>query len=174
MSVGTAKSLSPAAPNLTPALLLAAFVTAYLFTSDGLQWLAAALLAVVLIPAAIYWFSTNAAVALGALILASAMPRLYLPIGSMKARPEHVVAGLLCVAAVIIYRRDKQSPRWIFADSLLIAYLALSLFSSTFRSVEPGQTLKWALQQVLVAATYFLIRFFAADANRFRLAVRLM
>jgi len=161
-------------PNLTPALFLLALVTAFLLASPGLIWIGLLLLGLVLVPAAAYLFSRNLTFALAALVVGSAVPRIFFEMGTMKARPEHLIAGVLCLAAVFIYRRSQQRPVWIFADALLLAYVALNLFSSVFRSVEPAQTFKWSLQQMLVIAGYFLVRLLAGSAERFQLGVNIM
>jgi O-antigen ligase len=167
-------TLDSSEPNLLPALFLAAFAAAIILTSDSLGSIRLVLVGVVLVPVGVYFLSRNAAAALAALIASSAMPRYFATLGATKVRPEHVAVGMVLVAAVFLYRRDREWPKWIFADVLLLAYVALNLFSSTFRSVDPTQTLKWSVQQVLVIAAYFLIRFLAANEERFRSAVKIM
>jgi hypothetical protein len=168
------RALDLSVPNPTLALFLLALATAFLLVSDGLSWAGFLLLGLVLIPAGVYLFSRNLTFSLAALIIASAIPRFFVEIGAMKARPEHLVAALLCLAAVFIYKRAEEAPKWIFADALLLAYIALNLFSSAFRSVEPAQTLKWCVQQILVIAFYFLVRLLAGNVERFHLAVNIM
>jgi O-Antigen ligase len=161
-------------PNPTPALFLLALVTAVLLASDGLSWAGFLLLGVMLVPYGIYLFSRNLNLALAALIVGSALPRVFFEMGSMKARPEHLVAGMLCVAAIFIYKRRHEHSVWIFGDILLLIYVALNIFSSVFRSVEPAQTFKWSLQQLLVIAGYFLVRLLAGSVERFQLGVNIM
>src|SRR5262245_29285568 len=168
------RALDLSVPNPTPALFLFALATAVLLVSDGLSWAGLLLLGLVLVPASVYFFSKNLTASLAALIVGSAVPRFFFEMGTMKARPEHLVAGMLCVAAVFIYKRSHQQPVWIFGDALLLTYVALNLFSSVFRSVEPAQTFKWSLQQVLVIAAYFLVRVLAGSEERFKLGVNIM
>jgi hypothetical protein len=168
------RTLDSPEPNLLPTLFLAAFAAAVVLTTDSLGSVRLVLVAVILIPAGVYFLSRNATAALAALIVSSAMPRYFATIGTTKVRPEHVAVGMVLMAGVFLYRRDRQVPKWIFADVLLLAYVALNLFSSTFRSVDPAQTLKWSIQQVLVIAAYFLIRFLAGNEQKFGLAVQIM
>lgn len=161
-------------PNLLPGLFLAAFGLAIVLTSDSLGSIKVLLVGLIVVPAGVYLLSRSAEAALAALIASSAMPRYFAMVGTTKVRPEHLAVGMVLVAVVLLYKRDRVRPTWIFADALLLTYVALNLFSSTFRSVDPAQTLKWSMQQVLVIAAYFLVRFLAGNEERFRSAVKIM
>jgi hypothetical protein len=55
-----------------------------------------------------------------------------------------------------------------------MGYIALNIFSSTFMSIAPTQTFKWAMQQLLVILAYFFLRVLAADRPGFRKAFAVM
>ena len=97
------------------------------------------------------------------LVVAAAMPRGFVEIGGLKARPEHLAAGLLCVAVPLLIRHRHLAPQWIMADFVLAGYVAANLVSSLFMSVAPDQTLKWSIQQLLAILPYFFLRVLASD-----------
>jgi hypothetical protein len=136
--------------------------------ASGVTALVAA--AAVAVPIAAFWLSYSAAGAIIALIIASSAPRLFVEIGGLKARPEHFVCGALCISIFFLWKKRSQPVRWIWADYLLIAYAVMNLFSSLFQSIEPRQTIKWALQQVLIILTYFFLRVLIQDRKDLRKA----
>src|SRR5438270_1630767 len=157
-------------PNPTPLLFLIA-ATALLLWPDASGTTALLVATTIAVPIAVFWMSYSALGAIVALILGSAAPRLYVEIGGLKARPEHVACGVLCISILFLRKKRSQPIRWIWPDYLLIAYAALNLFSSLFMSIEPRQTIKWALQQVLVILAYFFLRVLVEDRASLRKAV---
>ena len=170
-------SFTRSVPDPTPLLFLVAAVLAWVLLSGDPQPARPWLLGAFILPAAcalMYVLSTRVETALPALFATAVMSRFYLELGGLKARPEHIMIGLLCVAAVFYWRRRTEPLRWILADYFLLAYIGLNLYSSLEMSVAPGQTLKWAAQQILVILAYFLLRILAGEAETFRRAVRVL
>ena len=130
-------------PNPTPLLFLIA-ATAILLWPDASGVTAFLVGAAVAVPIAVFWVSYSAVGAIVALIIGSAVPRLYVEIAGLKARPEHVICGILCISILFLRKKRSQPIQWIWPDYLLMAYAALNLFSSLFMSIEPRQTIKWA------------------------------
>ncbi|MBZ5533425.1 MAG: O-antigen ligase family protein [Acidobacteriia bacterium] len=161
-------------PDPTPVLFLIAAASALLYSMESMRWAALLLPGIILLPAIVYLLSNNLAIALGTLMASAAMPRFFLEVGTLKARPEHMITGLLCLGAVIIYKRNREPLRWIFPDVLVLAFVALNTYSSLFKSPAPSQTIKWSIQQSLVVVTYFLVRLLAGNRERWRQAVRIM
>jgi hypothetical protein len=149
-------------PNPTPLLFLLT-ATALLLWPDASGVTALLVGAAVLVPIAVFWTSYSTVGAIVALIIGSAAPRLYVEIGGLKARPEHVICGALCISILSLRKKRNQPVRWTWPDYLLMAYAALNLFSSLFMSIEPRQTIKWALQQVLVIFAYYFLRVLIED-----------
>jgi hypothetical protein len=149
-------------PNPTPLLFLIT-ATALLLWPDASGTTALLVAVAVAVPIAVFWMSYSAAGAIIALIIGSAAPRLYVEIGGLKARPEHVISGILCISILFLRKKRSQPIQWIWPDYLLMAYAALNLFSSLFMSIAPSQTIKWAVQQVLVILAYFFLRVLVED-----------
>jgi len=149
-------------PNPTPILFLIT-ATALLLWPDASGTTALLVGAAIAVPIAVFWMSYSAVGAMIALVIGSAAPRLYVEIGGLKARPEHVICGILCISILFLRKKRSQPVPWIWPDYLLLAYAALNLFSSLFMSIEPRQTIKWALQQVLVILAYFFLRVLVED-----------
>jgi len=156
-------------PNPTPLLFLIT-ATAVLLWPDASGVTALLVAAAIAVPIAAIWLSYSAAGAIIALIIASSAPRLFVEIGGLKARPEHFVCGILCISIFFLWKKRSQPVQWIWPDYLLIAYAALNLFTSLFMSIEPRQTIKWALQQVLIILTYFFLRVLIQDRKDLRKA----
>ncbi|HEU5228403.1 MAG TPA: O-antigen ligase family protein [Ktedonobacteraceae bacterium] len=167
-------SLSFASPDPTPTLLVMAAACAWLYWVGDMGWVAMLPAALVLIPTAVYLLSQNISLALAAILGSAAMPRYFAQISGIKARPEHIVTGLLCLSAVFIYKRLDNKPRWMFADLLAAAFILMNVFSSIFMSVAPSQTFKWSMQQTLVVLPYFLVRLLASNRERFHQAIKIM
>jgi hypothetical protein len=162
-------------PDPTPLLFIAAAAVAWVLMSSDAGLARPVVLATVMAPVAgaiVYFLSSSMRAALWALLGGAVLCHFYVELGGLKARPEHILIGLLCVAA-LIWRKHRTSPlRWITADYLLLAYIGMNLFSSLAMSVAPGQTLKWAVQQTLVILAYFLMRMLANQPQSLRYAVR--
>ena len=160
----------------TPLLLLGAATLAWLsLTGDAgaaTPWLVTILL-LPLIGFVVWILASRVEVAIWSLMAAAVMSRFYLQIGGLKARPEHIAIGLLCLAAPFLIHRLPR-PSWIWPDALLVGYITANLFSSLFMSVAPLQTLKWASQQVLVILAYFLLRIMAGQRHMFERAVLIL
>src|SRR5260221_3380990 len=158
-------------PNPTPLLFLITAI-ALLAWPDAVGLTTLAVAGAIVVPAALLWFTKNPPAAIMALLAASAAPRLFIEITGLKARPEHVISGLMICAIPFLWKRREQPVQWIWPDYLLLAYVGLIFFSSFFMSIEPGQTSKWAAQQVLAILPYFFLRLLISDRERFRWAFR--
>jgi hypothetical protein len=156
-------------PNPTPLLFLIT-ATALLLWPDASGFTALAVAAAVMVPIAVFWLSYSAAGTIIALIMASAVPRLYVEIAGLKARPEHIICGVLCISILVLKKKRRQPVRWIWPDYFLMVYATLNIFSSWFMSIAPRQTIKWAVQQVLVILAYFFLRVLVEDRNGLRKA----
>lgn len=160
-------------PNPTPLLFLIT-ATIVLLWPDASGVTALLVAAAIAVPIAAFWLSYSAAGTIVALIIASAAPRLFVEIGGLKARPEHFICGILCISILFLRKKRSQPVRWIWPDYLLMAYAAMNIFSSLFMSIEPRQTIKWALQQVLIILSYFFLRVLVEDRQGLRKAVMAM
>jgi O-antigen ligase len=158
-------------PNPTPLLFLVTAI-ALLLWPDAAGLTTVAVAAAIAIPVTLFFLATSPQVAIVILIIASAVPRIFIEIAGLKARPEHIVSGMMICTLPFLWRKRVQRVQWMWADFLLLAYIALNLFSSLFTSVAPGQTVKWALQQVLAILPYFWLRILISDRAMFRRAFR--
>jgi hypothetical protein len=160
-------------PNPTPLLF---FITAaaVLFWPDAPGTIALSAVALVAVTCALYWISQSPSAEVAAIIAASAVPRLFIDVGGLKARPEHVVCGLMLLLVPFWLRRRREPVKWLKFDRILVAYLGMQLFSSLVMSIEPSQTIKWAIQQIIVVMAYFLLRILLVDEASFRRAFNLM
>jgi hypothetical protein len=161
---------SPASiPNPTPILF---FITAaaVLFWPDAFGMTTLIIVGIILTPFIAYWLSQSTAVATTALIVASAVPRLFVPIGGLKARPEHIIGGVMCISILFINKKRLRPANWIWPDYALMVYIGLNIFSSAFASIQPSQTIKWALQQALAILAYFFLRVLVENRAIFRKA----
>ena len=160
-------------PNPTPLFFLIT-ATVVLLWPDASGVTALVVAAAVAVPIAAFSFSYSAAGAVIALVIASTAPHLFVEIGGLKARPEHFVCGILCISIFFLWKKRTQPVRWIWPDYLLMAYAAMNIFSSLFQSIEPRQTIKWALQQVLIILVYFFLRVLIQDRKDLRKAFMAM
>lgn len=131
-----------------------------------------AVIAAIALPFALYWLAKSPQVAIVVLLAASAVPRIFIEIGGLKARPEHIISGLMICVIPFLWKKREQPVQWILPDYFVLAYIALIFFSSLFMSVDPSQTGKWAIQQVLAILPYFFLRILITDRERFRWAFR--
>jgi O-Antigen ligase len=120
----------------------------------------------------VYEVASHLYVATVGLIAASVLSRFFLEIANLKARPEHVMAGLLCLALPWVWNRRENRFEWTRADKLLIGYMIVNLISSWFMSPSPGQNINWALQQLLAILPYFFLRFIVRREDSFRSVFR--
>ena len=173
------KTYSPTkpAPDPTPLLFIATAALAWVLLVPGVGAARSWVVGVLLIPLAgtlIYFLSSGIGVALWGLLGAAVTSRFYLEVGGLKARPEHILIGMLCVAALFYWKRRAEPVRWITADYFLLAYVGSNFLSSLVMSIAPGQTLKWAVQQALVIMAYFLLRLLADEPKTLGRAVRIL
>ncbi len=122
------------------------------------------------VPFVLSWSIKRPEAAAFVLIAASAVPKIFIEIGGLKSRPEHIIGGLLIFVVPFVWKKREQPVLWIFPDYLLLAYVSLNFVSSAFLSVSPAQTVKWAVQQTLAILPYFWLRILIADRKKFRQA----
>ena len=116
-------------PNPTPFLFLATAI-AILAWPDAVGTTALVVLGAIAIPAAVIWLSRSPQGAIIALLAASAVPRLFVNIGGLKARPEHIVSGLLVLAAPFFWKK-RTAP-----------VLASAARTDTPRKASPSKAVK--------------------------------
>ncbi|HEV1995867.1 MAG TPA: hypothetical protein VGR03_16155 [Candidatus Acidoferrum sp.] len=170
-------SLSPSrtVPDPTPVLFLIAIALALtpLIADESARWW---LVGAALLPVGLWmfqWLTVSAEAGIALLVVAAAIPRGSVDIGGLNVRPEHIAAGLLCLAIPLLLKRRTQQPAvWIYADYALAAYVGLNILSSLVVSPAPPQTLKSSMQQLLAILPYFFLRVLADDERRFRRAFR--
>jgi hypothetical protein len=156
-------------PNPT-AVLFIITAAALLIWRDSPIVISLAVIAVIVGTFGAYWLSQSPGAAVAAMITASAMPRLFVEIGGLKARPEHLVCGMMVLLAPFWLRHRPEPVKWQKFDYILIAYLGMQVFSSVVMSIDPMQTIKWAVQQIIVVMAYFLLRILLVDNASFRRA----
>src|SRR5437016_9338443 len=160
-------------PDSTPLLLLVPAIVILLWPETfGTSVLVLA--GAICVAPVIYLFVRRPEVAVIALVVASAVPRLYVEIAGLKARPEHIVGGLACCALPFILKKRQQPVRWTVVDYLLVAYMAINIISSLFMSIEPRQTLKWSMQQALAILPYFFLRVLISNREGLQRAFRVL
>src|SRR5262249_32989453 len=163
-------------PNPTPWLLLtaAAFAWVALRPDAGSRvWLLALMLSPLAL-AAVYIFARRSEAAALTLIAVGAASRFHTELGGLNVRAEYIVIGLVCFAVPLVLKNRTTKERWILSDYFLLAYVALNLLSSLVISISPPQTVKWALEQVLVVLAYFLLRVFVNGPEKFKRAVHFL
>src|ERR1700724_3297988 len=102
-------------PNPTPLLFLIT-ATALLLWPDASSVTAFLIAAAVAVPIAAFCVSYSAVGAMVALVIASAIPRLYVEIAGLKARPEHIICGALCISILFLKKQRRQPQQWIWPD----------------------------------------------------------
>ncbi len=166
---------SHALPNPTPLLFALAllFVAGLWFVDPGplqMIFLFIAVLPILFVVGA--WFGTRTYLLTVGLIAAGALPRLFLEVGTLRARPEHFAAGVAVLALPWLWDRKEKKIDWIRADWLIVAYLGVNFVSSLFMSPDTGATLKAAFQQSLAIAPYFFLRIILTSEESFQRAFR--
>lgn len=156
-------------PNPTPVLFLITAI-ALLVWPDAVPKTVLVITGAVVLPAVVLVLARSPQAAIIALVSAAAAPRLFVEIIGLRARPEHMVSGILIVLIPFMLKRREQPIQWTDPDYWLAAYVGLNLFSSVFLSTAPAQTIKWAIQQVLAILPYFFLRILITDRERFRWA----
>ncbi|HEX5434245.1 MAG TPA: hypothetical protein VFY05_08405, partial [Candidatus Angelobacter sp.] len=97
------KTYSPtkSIPDPTPLLFIAAAAVTWVLMSSDAGMVRPVVLGIVLAPVAgviVYYFSSRIRAAMWALLGAAVLCHFYIELGGLKARPEHILIGLLCVA----------------------------------------------------------------------------
>lgn len=164
-------SSAASVPNPTPLLFLLTAIALFAWPdAAGITTLVIA--GAIAIPIAVVSIVRSPQLAIAALLTASAIPRLFIEIGGLKARPEHIVGGMMICIIPFLWKKRERPVEWIKPDYWLVAYVALIFFSSVFMSIDPKQTTKWAIQQTLGIVPYFFLRVLITDRERFRWAFR--
>ncbi|HEV2986835.1 MAG TPA: O-antigen ligase family protein [Candidatus Angelobacter sp.] len=160
-------------PDPTPLLLLLPVIVILLWPETFGTTVLAIVGGMCVVPL-VYSFVRRPEIAVVALIVASAVPRLYVEIVGLKARPEHIVGGLVFCALPFVLKRRREPVRWTAVDYLLVAYIGVNIISSVFMSIDPSKTLKWSMQQALVILPYFFLRVLITDRAGFQRAFRVL
>ncbi|HST79017.1 MAG TPA: O-antigen ligase family protein [Verrucomicrobiae bacterium] len=162
-------------PDPTPWLfaLAAAVACAIWFIDRGpVQVVILALAVAPAVLAFVYFLGANVYVGTVCLIAATATPRAAIAVSGVNVRPEQVLAGFLCLTLPWAWNAREGKIEWLRADWLLGSYMVINLVSSWFMSIDPKQTTRWALQQLLAIAPYFILRIVAGREETFRRAFR--
>jgi O-antigen ligase len=163
-------------PNLRRRLQIVASVAAILLLcrmalEEDLAWIGWVMIGVLLVLLTVSRWPYGALVVL---IGMSAMPRFFVELFGWKARPEHFAVVIVSLAVGILYLRGNRKLGLETPDYWVLAYIAINYGSSAFGSSSPHDTLRWALLNNLAVLPYFLIRFFARDAETLRKAYRIL
>src|SRR5260221_7083191 len=118
-------------PNPTPLLFLITAI-ALLAWPDAVGLTTLAVAGAIVVPAALLWFTKNPPAAIMALLAASAAPRLFIEITGLKARPEHVISGLMICAIPFLWKRREQPGPWVWAYFLVLGVLGAPFFGPFF------------------------------------------
>src|SRR5947209_8364841 len=167
-------SSSLSIPDPTPALFLVAIATVLIWVVGDAGWLSLLILGVAVAPFLLSQLFSRPMANIAVLVIGASMPRFFAEIGGVKARPEHIAVGLVGLATLYWWRKNRELTVWMKADVLLLLYVACNYVSSTFMSISPGQTIKWATQQLLVILPYFFLRVFLTSDWRFRKALEIV
>ena len=111
--------------------------------------------------------------ALLALIGSSVAPRFFVSILGWNARPEHFVSAILALGIGVSLVVSKRSNGLDKLDYWILAYVAINYVSSAVGSTAPATTIRWALQNNLAVAPYFLVRFLVDDLKVLKNAFRI-
>jgi O-antigen ligase len=138
---------------------------------EDLTWMAGAIvgLAVCIITAVRWPYG-----AIFVVVAMSAMPVYFVELFGWKARPEHFGALIVSGAVCLWLFFSKSSLQWNRLDWWILAYVIINFISSAVGSTNPASTLRWALQNSLAVAAYFLIRILIRDVHTLRTAFRIL
>ncbi|MGA2415377.1 MAG: O-antigen ligase family protein [Candidatus Sulfotelmatobacter sp.] len=92
------------------------------------------------------------------LCVAASMPRWFVKIGKLHAKPEHFVAAVIGV--FLFSRILTQKHKWKSAgkpELVLLAFLAMNYFTSLTTSPDRASTLRWAVLLTMVVSPFFMI-----------------
>src|ERR1700733_3861561 len=112
---------SAAIPNPTPLLFLLAGTVAWFVlwkedpSATGL-WVVLFMVCAIMVPVSVYALAVRPVLAITVLLVAVAIPRMYVELSGMKARPEHIICGLLLFALPYWFRKKKNQFVWMTAD----------------------------------------------------------
>ncbi len=137
-------------------------------------WPAVVIGGLFLLPAMAVLMASSFEIAVLVLCASTALTHYTVSIGNLSLRPEYIAVALLGAALLLRGFSARRWPQWMRADRLLIAYLAANLLSSLLFSPAPSQTTRWAIEQCLAAAPYFLLRFLIRDEGAFERGVRIL
>src|SRR5260221_7802929 len=115
-------------PNPTPLLFLITAI-ALLAWPDAVGLTTLAVAGAIVVPAALLWFTKNPPAAIMALLAASAAPRLFIEITGLKARPEHVISGLMICAIPFLWKRREEPHQGELTGYLLLGGVGVAFFS---------------------------------------------
>ncbi len=149
-----------------------AILSVYLAVTEPLTWVPYVLCVVIAAPLLLARWPYGA---LLSLMIAAAMPRFSMTIGSWHAETEHLVAaagGLILL--VRLWRKEQEWNSLERADLLLLVFVAMNFVSSYAGSPDPSSTLRWALLQTLAISPYFLVRQLIDSGARFEKALTLL
>lgn len=152
------------------ATVVAIFIVARLAWQEDLSWAAAFIVCVFVIALTVVRWPYGI---LTLLIGASAMPVFYVGVGGWNARPEHFAVFFGVVAVSVWHIAAKKRPQLNRLDYCILFFIGSNFLSSSLGSSDPGQTLKWALQNCLAVLFYFLIRVLVTDARLLDRAVKI-
>src|ERR1051326_8867192 len=99
-------------PNPTPLLFLLTAI-ALLLWPDAIGFTTMSVIAVIAVPVALSWLAKSPQAAIVALLAASAMPRIFIEIAGLKARPEHIISGLMICTIPFLWKNRKEPVQWI-------------------------------------------------------------
>lgn len=106
------------------------------------------------------------------MFVAVVVSRFSLELSSLSIRPEHIALGLVAVLLLLWVVRGRAKLVFSRADWLLVAYLAVTLYSSLVNPPEPRESLKFLGLMVLAIGFYFLLRALLNGDKTFRFAVK--
>ena len=135
------------------------YIIVWQVRTEDLSWIPMTLGLIAVFVLVMLWWPYGAFLAL---IAASAMPRFFVTIHGWRARPAHVVVGIVLAVAVVRLLFKKAPGGLVALDYVLILYVVLNYASSAFMSPDPSKTMRWALLNNLAVLPYFLIRLFVA------------
>jgi len=146
-------------------------IAAYLATTEPLQWVTFLAIAIVVVLVSLVQWPYGA---LLVLMIAAAMPRWFMRIDSLNAKPEHLIA-LLCALLLLarIFSGKRLSTSLQRIDFLLLGFLVINVFSSIVASPQPAATLRWATLLILATLPFFLVQQLAVTERQLQCAVNL-
>jgi hypothetical protein len=111
--------------------------------------------------------------AIASLVAASAAPRFAGTLFGLHVRPAQVVVGAILLGLILRWSMGHlpSTSSWHAIEYLLTAYVLINFFTSTFSSLDPRMTLRWASMNAIAVGAYFLMRALAGSPLVFFRAV---